>query len=85
MCSKKDCSILFVGKKDDEHTQRALAFCQKNFTNVEFHLGRFGHGRLPENIGWWNGDFIISYLSPWVVSDALLKRAKLASLNFHPA
>jgi methionyl-tRNA formyltransferase len=40
---------------------------------------------LPEDICWWSGDYIISYLSPWVVPDSLLKRAKQAALNFHPA
>lgn len=82
---KSEHSLLFFGKSKDEHTQRALSFCQDNFTSVEFHLGRFGQGRLPEEIGWWSGDYIISYLSPWVLPDSLLKRAKKASINFHPA
>lgn len=82
---KNEYSVLFLGKSKDEHTQRALSFCQDNFASVEFHLGRFGQGRLPEDISWWSGDYIISYLSPWVVPDSLLKRAKQAALNFHPA
>jgi methionyl-tRNA formyltransferase len=77
-------SILFLGKKNDDHTQRALGFLQNNFTQVESHLGRFGQGRLPEDIGWWKGDYIISYLSPWVLPEVLLKRAKKFALNFHP-
>ncbi len=83
--AKKQCSILFLGKSADSNTQKALSLCQNNFTNVAFQLGRFGCGALEEEIGWWDGDYIISYLSPWIVPDSLLKRAKLAAINFHPA
>jgi len=78
-------SILFLGKSSDSHTEKALRFCKDNFASVDSHLGRFGHGRLPEDIGWWKGDYIISYLSPWVVSAGLLSRASKAAINFHPA
>jgi len=74
-----------LGKSDDEHTRRALSFCQDNFASVDYHLGRFGQGRLPEDVGWWSGDYIISYLSPWIAPDSVLKRAKQVALNFHPA
>lgn len=82
--SKFNCSILFLGKKRDEHVEKALSFCQRNFTNVTTHLGKWGDP-LPEDIGWWDGEYIISYLSRWVVPDYLLKKAKKAALNFHPA
>jgi methionyl-tRNA formyltransferase len=32
----------------------------------------------------WEGEYIISYLSRWVVPEYLLKKAKVASINFHP-
>jgi methionyl-tRNA formyltransferase len=40
---------------------------------------------LPSAIQNWEGDYIVSYLSRWVVPDALLKRALKAAINFHPA
>lgn len=82
--SKFSCSILFLGKKKDEHIDKALSFCQQNFTDVTAHLGGWGDP-LPEDIGLWNGEYIISYLSRWVVPEHLLKKAKKAAINFHPA
>ena len=83
--SKKECSILFLGKSNDENTKRALSFCQLNFTSVDSCLGRFGEGRLPEQTNQWSGDYIVSYLSPWIVPGPLLHRTRHAALNFHPA
>ncbi|MBI5125197.1 MAG: hypothetical protein HZA70_03070, partial [Planctomycetes bacterium] len=77
-------SILFLAKKEDDHVEKALRFCQQNFTDVTAYLGKWGDP-LPEDIGWWDGEYIISYLSRWVVLDYLLKKAKIATINFHPA
>ncbi len=40
---------------------------------------------LPDEVLWWQGDYIISYLSPWILSESLLNRARMAAINFHPA
>jgi len=77
-------SLLFLGKADDEDCARALAFCQTNFPSVSFCLGKWGDPLAPE-IRAWEGDYIISYLSRWVVPADLLARAKRAAINFHPA
>lgn len=76
--------ILFLGKKKDDYCLKALRFCQNNFGDVVAHLGTWGD-RLPEDIGFWDGDYIISYLSRWVIPEYLLKKAKFAAINFHPA
>lgn len=80
----KDCSILFLGKVGDEYGSRALAYCQRNFSEVIAHVGVWGDP-LPESLQHWQGDYIISYLSRWVVPDYLLKKARCAAINFHPA
>jgi len=77
-------SLLFLGKADDPDCARALEFCQQAFEPVTFCLGKWGEP-LPGNIQDWEGDYIISYLSRWVVPDTLLKRAQIAAINFHPA
>jgi methionyl-tRNA formyltransferase len=77
-------SVLFLGKKDDEHVERALKFCRLSFSHVEAHLGGWGDP-LPADIGSWQGEFVISYLSRWVVPETLLNRAGIAAINFHPA
>jgi len=81
---KSDISILFLGKADDPDCAHALAFCQKHFTDVTHSLGVWGDP-LPDSARNWEGDYIISYLSRWVVPEFLLERARKASFNFHPA
>lgn len=77
-------SILFLGKADDPDCARALDFCRENFTSVNSCLGRWGDP-LPADARDWSGDYIVSYLSRWVVPAELLGRAKIAAINFHPA
>jgi methionyl-tRNA formyltransferase len=81
---KNKLSLLFLGKADDPDCARALEYCQKNFLRVNYCLGKWGDP-LPEDIRKWEGDYIISYLSRWVVPQELLDRAKIAAINFHPA
>jgi len=82
--SPDNLSLLFLGKADDVDCTRALEYCQKNFMRVTFCLGEWGDP-LTEEILDWEGDYIISYLSRWVVPGDLLSRAKKAAINFHPA
>lgn len=82
--SKRQCSILFLGKEDDEHVVQALRLCQLHFTAVTAHLGKWGDP-LPEDVQTWEGDYILSYLSRWVVPSGLLRNARTAAINFHPA
>jgi methionyl-tRNA formyltransferase len=81
---KSNRSILFLGKAEDPYCARALAFCREHFDHVTACLGVWSDP-LPEAAKAWQGDFIISYLSRWVVPEYLLKRARIACFNFHPA
>jgi len=81
---KKEISILFLGKANDLYCAQALAFCQDRFTSVTACLGLWGEP-LPDAAKNWQGDYIISYLSRWVVPAFLLDRARKAAFNFHPA
>jgi methionyl-tRNA formyltransferase len=82
---KKEYSVLFVGKSNSQHVQRALSFCQSNFLDVRSELGMAAQKQLPDDLKAWKGDYIFSYLSPWVIPHWLLERATRAALNFHPA
>jgi len=77
-------SLLFLGKAEDPDCLRALEFCQRGFAPVVHCLGRWGDP-LPKQARTWQGDYIISYLSRWVVPAELLERARRAAVNFHPA
>jgi methionyl-tRNA formyltransferase len=76
-------SILFLGKENDEHCSKALSFVQGHCSDVTAYLGTWGDP-LPEGIERWKGDYIVSYLSRWVVPESLLLEAKIAAINFHP-
>ena len=82
--NKPTFSLLFLGKAEDPDCARALQFCQQVFAPVTYCLGKWGDP-LPLDIQAWEGDYIVSYLSRWVVPDTLLKRARKAAINFHPA
>lgn len=82
--SKRNPSILFLGKAQDPYCARALDFCRERFSQVTACLGIWGDP-LPEAARAWQGDHIISYLSRWVVPAYLLERARGACFNFHPA
>jgi len=81
--SKQEGAVLFLGKENDGHGGKALNFCRRNFGEVTAHFGKWGDP-LPENIRGWQGDYLISYLSRWVVPESLLQNARVAAINFHP-
>jgi len=83
MSEGKNISVLFIGKKNDFYCEQAMNFVKSHFGEVTVELGKRGES-FPEETGWWKGDYIFSYLSPWIIPDSLLARAKVAAINFHP-
>ena len=82
--NQKEISVLFLGKADDEDCGRALEYCRQAFSPVVHCLGQWGDP-LPGEVRAWEGDYIISYLSRWIIPPDLLARARRAAVNFHPA
>jgi methionyl-tRNA formyltransferase len=80
---KNSPSVLFLGKKNDIYVEKALTFCRMNF-DVQSHLGQWKEP-LPNEIKNWRGDYIVSYLSRWILPQSVLQQAKIAAINFHPA
>src|SRR4030066_251191 len=81
---RSDNKRLFLGKADDEASARALELCQSRFERLTICLGGWGDA-FPGEAREWEGDYIISYLSRWVVPEFLLSRVRKAAINFHPA
>ena len=77
-------SILLLGKKNDENCLKAIKHLKHHFSNVEVFLGEFGE-KIPTSALAWKGDYIISYLSRWIISKQMISNAKKSSINFHPA
>jgi methionyl-tRNA formyltransferase len=82
--TKPELSILFLGKDGDAYCQRALELLRERASHLSVCLGAWGDP-LPAAAQAWEGDYIISYLSRWVVPEDLLRRANRAAINFHPA
>ncbi|HEX8922369.1 MAG TPA: formyltransferase family protein [Pyrinomonadaceae bacterium] len=76
-------SVLFFGKQDDFYCEKAQKFIELNFPGATILTGT-RQTPFPVEAEAWEGDYLISYLSPWIIPDALLKRARKASINFHP-
>jgi methionyl-tRNA formyltransferase len=76
-------SLLFLGKQGDAYCQKAVQFVRENFADPDVYLSRRGED-WPEAASDWQGDYILSYLSPFIIPKGLLDRAKAAAINFHP-
>ena len=77
-------NILILGKdRDDFYFQKALDFISQNFKDYTVVLAKQGE-KLPQKVAAWQGDYLISYLCPWVIPAKLLDSVKVASINFHP-
>ena len=76
-------TILFFGKKNYECVDKALRICKNNF-KVNSYLGDNGSS-IPFDDEMPDCDYIISFLSPWILPERVLIKAKCACLNFHPA
>ena len=83
MSGERNSSVLFLGKAADEKCSRALSMIQQHFARVTSYLGNWGDP-LPPGLAHWEGDYVISYLSRWIVPANVLESTKLAAINFHP-
>ena len=75
--------ILFLGKKNDNNTFKAINYLNNFSKNVKFFLGDWGE-KFPSEAKSWHGDIIISYNSRWLVPNYLLSEARELAINFHP-
>jgi len=74
--------ILFLGKAEHAGADEALHYLCERF-EVQSVLGCRGD-TLDDAVEQWEGDLIVSYLSPWIVPGRLLRAARMDAINFHP-
>lgn len=80
----KDREVLFFGRTNCEASSKALNHLIRLGFKVTSIFSR-GHGEsLPEDIGWWSGDYIFCFRSMFILPKFLINRAKVAAINFHP-
>jgi methionyl-tRNA formyltransferase len=75
--------ILFIGKKNDPNAKIASEYLKQIFPKTKIVFGIRGE-KFPEDLPWWKGDYIFSYLSPWIIPNSLLERAEKGAINWHP-
>lgn len=75
--------ILFLGKAGHGPCLRAVRQVSESGAKASVFLGKRGDPIPAETVD-WRGDYIVSYLAPWIVPAALLARASRAAINFHP-
>lgn len=76
-------SIFFIGKRGNHNCEQAEHYIKRHFKNYSSLMLSRGE-KLSEVDESWSGDYIISYLSPAIISKKLLKNVAVAALNFHP-
>ena len=76
-------SIFFIGKRGNYNCEQAEHYIKLHFKNYRLVMLNRGE-KLSEVDENWSGDYIISYLSPAILSKKLIDNVRVAALNFHP-
>ncbi len=63
---------------------KAREFLELYFDNPTILLGDWKDSP-PKKLLEWKGDYIISYLSRWILTPEMINSASVAAINFHPA
>jgi len=76
--------VLYFGRDESIQSQRILALMGSAGYSVTFVPSSRPGEKLPGSVGLWSGDLIVSFRSYFILPEALLCRARLAAINFHP-
>lgn len=77
--------ILLFSKKRNVFCDYAEAILKSNFKNSEIVSIRGNVGdKLDDELHWYQPEYVISFVSPWIIPKAVLTSAKKAAINFHP-
>ncbi|MCY6960066.1 formyltransferase family protein [Clostridium brassicae] len=76
--------IIFFSKKT-LFCNYAVEILKKAFNSTDLLIeqGEVGTA-FNEDLSLYKPDYIISFLSPWIIPDYMLKQTKIAAINFHP-
>lgn len=77
-------SILFFGKNKCQYSHNAYEYLKHLNFDVVSILSKSRTEPLPEEIGWWKGDYILCFRSYFVLPKHLIDRAAKAAINIHP-
>lgn len=75
--------IIFCGKKNDAFSMQAMRFCTMHFQDVKVFVSEW-KDPFPQEMYEDSCDYLINFLSRWIIPEAVLKKVKIAAINFHP-
>ncbi len=79
----KDLKILFLAKKEKPFAEEAAEMIKEHVKDAQIVFGDTDDP-FPEHLMAQHYDYIISYISPWVLPKTVLDKARVAAINFHP-
>lgn len=78
----KDMSVLFLAK-EKPFAMEAAALVRAHLNEADIYFGALGDP-FPAAALEKEYDYVISYISPWIVPKEVLARARIAAINLHP-
>jgi methionyl-tRNA formyltransferase len=75
--------IFLFGKKSKPGINEVVKYLKKHCEEVEVFLGERSN-KFPSKVKDDTADILISYISPWIIPEEVLRRVKLWKINFHP-
>ena len=82
---KNKIKILLLCKEEKEIVNTAIKHLSNQLKdNLVVYKGQVGDS-FPENLDQIDYDYLISFLSPWIVPERILNKARCGAINFHPA
>jgi len=77
--------VLFFGRAKCSATEDLLKKLVRYDFDVTVIKSRNRGEKLPEDIYWWEGEYIVCFRSLFVLPKRLTDKASIAAINFHPA
>ena len=74
--------VLLISRDDAFNIKNIIDLIIRNFDATIIVDKR--NNKFPDKYSDWSGDYIFAYLCPWVLPNSLIKKAKIAAINFHP-
>lgn len=78
-------SVLFFGRSECDASEKILKHLHRCGFDITYVKSKQRGEDLPEDIGWWSGDYILCFRSLFMLPKFLLDKATVAAINFHPA
>ncbi|MDC1239967.1 formyltransferase family protein [Litorivicinus sp.] len=77
--------VLFFGRFKCSATRKIYTQLLRYDFDVTYIESKKRGEALPEHVLQWEGDYIFCFRSLYILPDKLLKKSKIAAINFHPA